>query len=43
MSVRFAARVRGSIARSPVLQILLFIVITFAVLLLAEYAGLLGA
>ena len=43
MSSHLAARVRRSISRSPVLQILLFIVIMFAVLLLAEYTGLFGA
>ena len=41
MSAHLAARVRRYIGRSPVLQILLFIVIIFAMLLVAEHTGIL--
>ena len=43
MSAHLAARVRRYIGRSPVLQILLFMVITVVVLLVAEYSGLFPA
>jgi len=43
MSAHRAARVRRYIGRSPALQLLLFIVIMFVVLLLAEYSGILPA
>jgi hypothetical protein len=43
MSAQLIGRVRRYIAKSPVLQILLFIVITVVVLLVAEYSGLFPA
>jgi hypothetical protein len=39
MSAHLIGRVRRYVGRSPVLQILLFMVIIIVVLLLAEYSG----
>jgi len=43
MATRPVDRLRRYVARSPGLQILLFLVILAAVLLLAEYSGIFGA
>jgi hypothetical protein len=43
MSAHLIGRVRRYIGRSPVLQILLFMVIIVVVLLVAEYSGLFPA
>jgi hypothetical protein len=43
MPARYLERARRHVAASVPLQLLLFVVITFAVLLLAEYTGILGA
>lgn len=43
MSAHLIGRVRRYIGRSPVLQILLFMVITIVVLLVAEYSGIFPA
>jgi hypothetical protein len=43
MSAHLVSRVRRYVGKSPVLQILLFLVITILVLLVAEYTGIFPA
>jgi len=43
MSAHLAARVRRYVGKSPLLQIMLFIVIMILVLLVAEYTGIFSA